>query len=241
MLRLLVRAAPLLVVATAQAAWAATPSPTAILRQALDLSQEVKDYTAQVRVSADVEGAPEAMPEFKVYFKRPDKVHIESRSIVIVRRDMLMFGNLSKFIEKGSQITLAGVKDVGGTPMYTLKLIPKEEPQPPPPPPRGPHRGQRYQAPPPGPARVLVTINGRRWTIERMDIYEGTMQVAVFYWTYTLANNRYWMPSRIQCNMPTERNRAGKQGAQLVVTFSKYTVNTGLPDSLFVEPSKQAK
>jgi len=231
-------------VAHGQATGGATPSASAILHRVLDLSQEVKDYTAQVRVSADVQGAPEQMPEFKVYFKRPDKVHIESRSIVIVRRDMLTFGNLAKYIEKGAQTVLLGVKDAGGTPMYTLKLIPKEQPAPPRPPRSGadgsPHRF-RQPPPPAGPPRVLVTVNGRRWTIERMDLYEGAKQMATMYWTHVLVGSRYWMPSRIQCRMPTAPKRDGKPGAQLIVTFANYTVNTGLSDSLFVEPKQPTK
>jgi len=227
-----------------QAARGATPSASAILHRVLDLSQEVKDYTAQVRVSADVQGAPQQMPEFKVYFKRPDKVHIESRSIVIVRRDMLTFGNLASIIDKGAQTVLAGVKNAGGTPMYTLKLIPKEQPKPAPPPrgnPDDPHHQYRRPPAPAGPPRVLVTVNGRRWTLERMDLYEGTKQVATMYWTHVLVGNRYWMPSRIQCSMPAAPKRDGTLGAQLIVTFSGYTVNTGLSDSLFVEPKPPTK
>ncbi len=229
-------------VAGAQSTATTPPSAGAILRRALDLSQEVNDYTAAVHLSADIEGAPEAMPDFKVYFKRPDKVHIESRSIVIVRKDMLTFGNLAKRVEEGAQVILLGTKNVGGTPMYVVKLIPKV-PENPSPPPEGyhHHHGMTPPAQPSGPPRVLVTINGRRWTIERMDLYAGDSLTATMYWTYVLVKNRYWMPSRIQCNMPSAKNQSGQPGAQLVVTFSNYTVNTGLSDSLFVQPAHPTK
>ncbi len=225
--------------ASAQATGSAPPSATALLRRSLDLSEAVKDYTATVHLAADVAGAPEDMPDFKVYFKRPDKVHIESRSIVIVRKDMQTFGNLAGQIAKGAQVSLAGTKNVGGTTMYVLKLIPKVPDKPPPPPEYHHRHGMPSPPPPPsGPPRVLVTINGRRWTVERMDLYEGDKQAATMYWSYVLVGNRYWMPSRIQCNMPSAKNRADKPGAQLVVTFANYTVNTGLSDSLFVTPAK---
>lgn len=229
-------------VAGAQGTATTTPSAGALLRRALDLSQAVNDYTAAVHLSADIEGAPEDMPDFKVYFKRPDKVHIESRSIVIVRKDMLTFGNLAKRVEEGAQVVLAGTKNVGGTPMYVVKLIPKV-PENPSPPPGGYHRRHGFTppAPPAGPPRVLVTINGRRWTIERMDLYDGDKLAATMYWTYVLVKDRYWMPSRIQCTMPSAQNRSGRPGAQLVVTFSNYTVNTGLSDSLFVQPPRPSK
>lgn len=192
------------------------PDPKEILRKALDLSEGVQDYTAWLRVKADLQGAPEQVPAFKVYFKRPDKVHIESRSIVVIRRDMLTFGNLSKFVEEGADVLLAGSKVVDGTPMYTLKLMPK--------------RAEGEGRPP---TRVLITLDGRRWTVATTRIFEGAEEQATLDWSYVLVASKYWMPSAIRLTIPKAPRRDGTLGAGITVTFSEYTVNTGLSDSLF--------
>jgi outer membrane lipoprotein-sorting protein len=197
-----------------------TPQANEILRRALDLSEGIRDYTARISIRADLQGAPAEMPPFKVYFKRPDKVHIESRSIVVMRKDMLTFGNLSKVVDEGADILLLGTKVVDGTPMHTVKLVPKR-------PDAGNQRARR----------MLVTIDGRRWTVRRIEMFAGTEQQAVMFWSYVLVGGRYWMPQTIRLAIPRAPKRDGEPGAELVVTFSDYTVNSGLSDSLFEEPA----
>jgi len=195
---------------------AASAAPTAndILRRALDLSAEVQDYTAQVQVVTDLGGAPEGIPPFTVYFKRPDKVSIKSRSLVVVPRDALTFGNLAKRIEAGAEITLIGTKTVNGAPLYTLKVRPKEAAE----------------------ERLLVTVEGRRFTVERMEVVRGQTTHATFVWQHTLVQGRYWMPSTIACTVPQAAARGGGPGGRLTVTFSGYRVNTGLSDAVFQAP-----
>jgi len=196
-------------------AWAgaapAAPSGNQILRRALDLSSEVQDYTAQVQVVTDLGGAPEEIPPFTVYFKRPDKVSIKSRSLVIVPRDALTFGNLSRRIEAGADISLIGTKTVNGGPVHTLKVKPKEAAE----------------------ERLLVTVDGRRFTVERMEVVRGQTTHATFAWQHALIDGRYWMPSVITCTVPKAPGRGGEPGGRLTVTLSGYRVNTGLADALF--------
>jgi len=192
-------------------------APTAqdILRRALDLSAEINDYTAQVQVTSNLGGAESRVPPFTVYFKRPDKVSVKSKSFVVVPRDALMFGNLSKRIEQGAQVMLAGTKTVNGVSHYTLKLMPKDASDP---------------------GRVLVTVEGAHWTIRRVEIVEGAKAHATSDWQYALVSGRYWMPAAISCTVPGMAGKAGAQGGELTVTFSGYKVNTGLSDALFQSP-----
>jgi outer membrane lipoprotein-sorting protein len=190
----------------------AAPTANGILRRALDLSAEVNDYTAQVQVRSNFQGAPDEMPTFTVYFKRPDKVSIKSRSLVIVPRDAFTFGNLSKRIEEDAEIILVGTKTVNGVPLYTLKIRPKEQ-------------GEE--------GRVLVTIDGGRWTIQRMEVVEGQQTHLTLDWQHTLVGGRYWMPSVITCRAPNVPRADGGKGAEATITFAGYRVNTGLSDALF--------
>ena len=203
-----------LVLAAVCAATAAVAAPTAneILRRALDLSAGVQDYTAQVHVRTNFMGSPNEIPSFTVYFKRPDKVSIKSRSLVIVPRDAFTFGNLSRRIEEGAEISLVGTKTVNGVLQYTLKIKPKD---------------------PAEQGRVLVTIDGTRWTMQRTEVVEGQQTHLTLDWQHTLVSGRYWMPSVITCRAPTAHRTDGGKGAEATITFSGYQVNTGLSDSLF--------
>jgi outer membrane lipoprotein-sorting protein len=207
----------LVVLVALLAASVACAAPTAqeILRRALDLSAEVQDYTAQVQVRSNLAGGSEEVPPFTVYFKRPDKVSIKSRSLVIVPRDALTFGNLSKRIEQGADILLVGAKTVNGVPLYTLKIIPKRET---------------------GEERLLVVVDGQRWTVSRVEVVEGQRVHATFDWQHTLVQGRYWMPSVITCKVPEASSVGGGKGAEATVTFTGYKVNSGLSDSLFQSP-----
>jgi len=191
--------------------WSA-PTPNEILRRAIDLSAEVKDYAAQVQVQTSIGGAPEEIPPFTVYFKRPDKVRIKSKSLVIVPRDALTFGNLSKRIEEGAEVSLIGTKTVNGVVHYTLKVRPK---------------GDGAEE------RLLVTIDGQRFTVQHMEVVTGQTVQATFDWRHTLIAGRYWMPSVITCVVPKAPGANGGKGGTVTVTFNGYQVNAGLSDALF--------
>jgi outer membrane lipoprotein-sorting protein len=183
-----------------------------ILRRALDLSAEVQDYTAQVQMTSNLPDVQSQFAPFTVYFKRPDKVSVKSRGLVIVPRDALTFGNLAQRIEQGTQILLVGTKTVGGVPYYSLKLIPKESRDP---------------------SRVLVTIEGRHWTISQMQVVEGAKTRAAFTWEYALVDGRFRMPAKIRCHIPGLPMQGANQPGEVTVSFSGYKVNSGLGDELF--------
>jgi outer membrane lipoprotein-sorting protein len=190
----------------------ATPTANEILRRALDLSSGVQDYTADVKLTHDLDGASEQSTTITVYFKRPDKVSVKSRSFVVVPRDALTFGNLSKRVEAGADVSLVGTKTVNGVPIYTLKIKPKEA-------------GAQE--------RVLVTVDGRRFTVEQMEVVQGQTPVATLVWQHALVEGRYWMPASIVCTLPRVAGVGTQPGGRATLTFRNYRVNTGLSDSLF--------
>ena len=197
-------------------AFAADPSAEEILSRALDISAGVDDYTAQVKMEANFQGAPGDVPEYKVYFKQPDKVKIESRSIVVVRREMFTFGSLAERVEEGTTPHLLGKKIENGVPVYTVKLVPKED--------ADVH-----------PGRMILRVDGHRWTVNTIEITDGQKTMAKFHWAFTQVDGKYWMPSTIRCELPDAPSRDGTPGAEISVAFSDYAVNTGLSDDLFTE------
>ena len=92
-------AAALLVSAAIQPSPAQTPSAAEILQNMKKQFEMVKDYTAQLKVTVDMERMQ--IPEMlvKIYFKQPDKIHIEAANFAMVPREIAGM-NPAQFIDK---------------------------------------------------------------------------------------------------------------------------------------------
>lgn len=219
----------LILCAAAATAAPAKLSGQEILRRALDISSAIKDYSADVLVTVDMPQVKVPQRSARVYFKRPDKVAIDSQGIVMIPRKALVPGNLGPEILKGAQVTLAGTTVQNGTPLYFLKVA---------------QVGDMRSS-----DRLLFWVRGDRWTVERMEAQSaGKQQIAVT-WEYQQIGAKYWMPKRLVATLaagnggrhrhPTEQapKQPNKPGT-ITVIFNNVRVNTGLKDSLFVEKSK---
>lgn len=209
---------------------AAKPSGQDILRKALDISSAIKDYTADVAVTVDMPQVKVPQRSARVYFKRPDKVAIDSQGIVMIPRKALVPGNLGPDIMKGSQVTLAGTTTQNGVPLYFLKVA---------------QVGDMRSS-----DRLLFWVRGDRWTVERMEAQSAGKQQLAVTWEYQRIGGKYWMPKRLVATLaaasgawhhhgpsqaaPKPPNKPGT----VTVVFNNVQVNSGLKDSLFVEKNK---
>ena len=187
-----------------------------ILRRSLDLSAAIQDYSADVVAVMDLPGVQVPRRTAKVYYKRPNKVAIKSRGVVMIPKRALMPGNLGTEITQDTQVHIIGKTTVGGQPLYTLKVIPT---------------GQGK-----APDRLLVWVRGDRYTVERMEVYSGPKKELAVNWTYQLIGGQFWMPQTILARIPEWRSSSNtKREGTVSVTFSNVRVNTGLSDDLFKE------
>jgi len=226
----------ILLLTTCAVANAAQPTGKDILRRALDISAAIKDYTADVRVTVDMPDIKMPERSARVYFKRPDKVAIDSKGIVMIPKKALVPGNLGAEVTKDSKVTLAGKKMEGGVPVYFLKVR---------------QTGQKSSE-----DRLLFWVRGDRFTVERMEAHSANGMEMGVKWEYQLAGGKHWMPSRLVATMkgaamrqrrphfdPDEKSTplASNKPGTITVVFSNLKVNTGLKDSLFVEKAKEQR
>jgi hypothetical protein len=215
---------------------AAQPSGKDILRRALDISSAIKDYTADVKVTVDMPDIKVPERSARVYFKRPDKVAIDSKGIVMIPKKALVPGNLGSDIMKGSEVTLVGKKLENGVPAYFLKVR---------------QTGQKS-----GDNRLLFWVRGDRYTVERMEAHSANGLEMGVKWEYQLLSGKYWMPKRLVATLtgsavrqrhprfdPDDKStvRASGKPGTITVVFSNVKVNTGLRDSLFVEKAQERR
>jgi hypothetical protein len=212
-----------------------------ILRRSLDLGAAIQDYSAELVVTMDLPGVQVPRRTAQVYYKRPNKVAIKSRGVVMIPKRALMPGNLGTELTKDTQVSIVGKKVVNGITTYTLKVIPSPAAAPPAPPSGGKH-GRFRPAPPPrsGNERLLVSVRGDRYTVERMEVYTGTQKDLEVAWTYQYVGGRYWMPQLIAAHIYDWRApKSEKRDGTVTVSFSKLRVNTGLSDKLFEETKRK--
>lgn len=196
-----------------------------VLRRALDLRAGVQDYTAEVRVTVDMPGITVPQRLATVYFKRPDKLHIESKGVVMIPRQALLMGNLGSEMVAESQVLLAGTQTQNGAPVYFLKIIPS---------------GRRASS-----DRVLLWVRGDRYTVERLELHTGGQRQVAVSWEHRLVAGKYWLPRRLVARVPSRPR--GKEAASepregtVTVEFRQIKVNTGLSDKLFPEPASREK
>ncbi len=206
-----------------------------IVERAMNLAAGIQDYTAQVHTSVDMPGMKIPRRAATVYFKRPDKVHVDADGgMVLVPRRAVTMGSLGSEITANSRVQLAGRKVERGIPVFFIKVLPPE--------------GDNSKT------RLLLWIRGDRFTVEKMEVHDDGRLMVKVEWTYQQLQGRYWLPRQITATVPrgalpvwgeNEGARRGgrPQGAAsgddaatdgtITMQFSNVRVNTGLSDSIF--------
>jgi outer membrane lipoprotein-sorting protein len=183
-----------------------------MVERSLATTEVVDDYTATLEVSVEAPNVNIARRTVKVYYKRPDRVHIESDGLAIIPRDALLLGNLAKHIKDYTTASFVGDGEISGRAVRCVKLSPRE--------------------PGPGSGRVLLWIDTEHYLLLKSEIWRGERRQLAARFHYTQVSG-YWMPRYIITDVARGAltNRGG--GAHIQLQFTNYRVNTGLPDSIF--------
>jgi outer membrane lipoprotein-sorting protein len=204
-----------------------------ILKRALDLQAGIQDYTATIKVTVNMPGVQVPERTATLYFKRPDKVHVDSKSLIMLPRKALFMGDLGSELNRRARVVLAGQSRRDGAPVFFLKVLPPAK------------EGTSD--------RMSVWVRSDRFTIERLEVYAGGRRELSVQWEHQLVAGRYWLIRRLVAQVPggrtgyrhrgpvdpDEQPRPATSGpGTITVEFSNLRVNTGLPDSLFVEPKR---
>jgi outer membrane lipoprotein-sorting protein len=213
-------------------AFSQKPTGEEILRKAEQNFHDVKDYTVTLDIVADIERMKVPPMHATMYFKQPEKVHFDSKGFVFLPREGMgvQFGQLTRRYAVDS----VARETVDGVMMYRLVLHPRDE--------KAVIR------------RMLMWIDGNRWTPERLLLPQSDGRAAEASFTYEQIG-RFWLPLQLVFSFsapgkdttststtpstnpfvrglptgPRGNTRTGK----ITVHYSEYRVNTGLPDSMF--------
>jgi outer membrane lipoprotein-sorting protein len=193
--------------------------------------EKINDYVADVNVVVNVPGMKMPPMDAKIYFKKPDKIHLDASGFAMLPRDVVGY-NPSVFNEAAFDAVIQGEETVDGAPCVKLKLLAKSD-------------TMRLQ-------RVMLVVDRQRWLILRMttDPLQGNTAEASI--TYALIDNKYHLPAGITMNLTMtgnmnmhgprgklEPNGSGeKKNATVRLAYKNYRVNKGIDDAVFAKKAK---
>ena len=198
-----------------------------ILQKASAHYTVIKDYTVEVKLS--VKSPSVHVPEMpaKIYFKKPDKLQVESEDgfTVLPKQGVIVGNPLGEFI-KGSGLSIAGSEKVLDADCYVIKGTSQQE-------------GRSVQS--------TVWIDKKNWLVRQVHTNpEWGPSIKVKLW-YSKVAKKYWLPRSTAAQIslppiPGDESTKGKSSQPTIVyiRFSKYRVNIGLDDKIFEHPTSNA-
>jgi outer membrane lipoprotein-sorting protein len=100
--------------------------PDAILNKVVNNFKKINDYEVGVKIKIDVEFLKVPDMEARIFYKQPDKLHIESESFALLPRKGLDFSPLS-ILEKEHTAILEREDNLNGHKTFVIKVIPLGE------------------------------------------------------------------------------------------------------------------
>ncbi|MGA7721384.1 MAG: hypothetical protein WCA84_09410 [Ignavibacteriaceae bacterium] len=201
--------------------------PDLIIKNLKDNFKKVKDYTADVDIKVDVSFLKVPEMKAKIYFKQPDKTHIESDGFAMLPKDGLYTSPLSLLNGEYTAI-YSGDELFDGHKTYVVKIIPLND------------KGDVILS--------TLWIDQSENLLRKVESTTKTNGTFIIILKYD--NNNFPLPQNIEFTFNTSRlklsrnsmeednsnnnkNNPGNSTGKVFLTYSNYIVNKGIPDSMF--------
>lgn len=214
-------------------------NPDEILNSVTTNFDKVKDYQVDVNIKVDVEFLKVPETKAKIYFKHPDKVHLEAEGFAMLPKNGMEFSPASLLKKDYTAIYERDI-DLNGFKTSIVKVIPL-----------GDH------------GDVILTTLWVDQTLQLIRKVESTTKTnGTFTIDFTYSDKlKYPLPEKIifafnldkmnipstisgETSPPNSENRNNKKPSdsrtkgKVVVNYSNYIVNKGIADSIFEKNNK---
>ena len=222
--RVMPRVMALSVAAAVAVAHGGDPAGETMLRNIDARLASVRDYTVTLEVVADIERLNVPPMHATMYFKQPDRVHLDAEGFVMLPKEGLQ-PTVGKLLARYS-VTGVGKDTLEGIPVRKVILQAKSD------------RAL--------PRSLTVYVNPARWTAERIVTTGSADRLATVSYRYTDVDG-VWLPEEMTAafsTAPTDSTEADLPASPIRpqqmprkgsvrVTYSNYRLNTGLSDDIF--------
>jgi len=182
----------------------------------------INDYRVEVEATVDMQGLSVPKMTATMYYKKPDKVHIESEGFAMLPRDAVGF-HPDMFEKEQYDAVIQGEETIQGAACVKLKLLARSD-------------SLRLQ-------RATLFIDPARNVVLRMDADPGEGAAARADFTYNRVQGKYWLPKTIAISMsspmhfrrPSAKKKTESDSGKATINlkYKNYVVNKGISDSVF--------
>ena len=223
-----------------QIGFSQSKNPDEIINGVITNFNKVNDYQVDVNIKVDVEFIKVPETKAKIYFKQPDKVHLKADGFAMLPKNGMEFSP-SSLIKKDYTAIYEQDVELNGYKTSIVKVIPL---------------GDQGEV-------ILSTlwIDQKKQVIRKVE--STTKTNGTFTIDFTFDDKiKYPLPSKIifsfnmdKMNLPAtitgetnnenpdkkNKNIGSTTKGQVIVNYSNYVVNKGVPDSIFEEKNKKDK
>jgi outer membrane lipoprotein-sorting protein len=193
---------------------------------------KIEDYVVTLEADVNMEGVHIPRRKATLFYKKPDKIHIESKGLMFLPRQPMVF-NAHYIREKFTPSSVHKEAINKDNILYRLKLVPKEE-------------GSGVS--------IVAWVEDKHWSIKKMEITRFKGGDIVAHVEHMMINEKYWVPRNIvvELTIPASHRRsflfedpgeiedwkendsAEPRRGTVTITFKDYrSVNEGLSDEVF--------
>jgi len=206
--------------------------PDEILDSVIKAFEEIEDYVVNVNIKVDVTFLKIPNANAKIYFKQPDKVHMESEGFALLPKQGMNFSPLG-FLKTDYTALYDKESELNGTDVSIVKIIPLDE---------------RSDV-------ILSTFwidqsKNRIMKVESSRRPSGTFSIDLSYpedrpdfllpasMVFTFAIGEMHFPTGITGDSDSENNNENEKeekdkSGKVYINYSNYKINQGLSDDLF--------
>ena len=225
---------------TIQMGFSQSKNPDEIINGVITNFNKVNDYQVDVNIKVDVEFIKVPETKAKIYFKQPDKVHLKAEGFAMLPKNGMEFSP-SSLIKKDYTAIYEQDVDLNGYKTSIVKVIPLGD------------QGEIILS--------TLWIDQKKQVIRKVE--STTKTKGTFTIDFTFDDKiKYPLPSKIifsfnmdKMNLPStitgetnnenpdkkNKNMGSTTKGQVIVNYSNYVVNKGVPDSIFEEKNKKDK
>ena len=211
--------------------------PDEILDGVKEAFKMIEDYEVDIRVKIDVDFLKVPDSEAKLYFKQPNKIHVESEKFALLPRQGLDFSPLG--LLSGKYTALYEQEDtIRNIPTSVVKIIPL---------------GNDGDI-------ILSTfwVDQTSNLIIRVESTKKPTGTFTIDFTYEKYDDYYELPSKMEFTFTVDRmmfprgmdgqsddddseDKSDSTTGKVYITYANYKVNQGLPDELFETENNESK
>jgi outer membrane lipoprotein-sorting protein len=211
--------------------------PDEILEGVKAAFKKIVDYEVDIRVKIDVDFLKVPDSEAKLYFKQPNKIHVESKKFALLPRQGLDFSPLGLLSVKYTAL-YEQEDTIRNIPTSVVKIIPL---------------GNDGDI-------ILSTfwVDQSRNLIIRVESTKKPTGTFTIDFTYEKYDDYYELPSKMEFTFTVDRmmfprgmdgqsddedsnDKSDSKTGKVYITYANYKVNQGLPDELFETENDESK